>query len=599
MKFYLLLLKMFYSFLFFLNFITIYLSDNVLTQEWMKSNDVVYYGPKYVTEGQTFEIMCQMSKFKAPRWTKNELPTGESKRFSYTNKIGIEMTRIEVINVSNASAQDSGYYRCNSFSRSYHQISVITSEPIPNTEETSTTADILFNEIKEDYTTITLKCPLLYDTTQDTEFFWYKNNINIVNDERRTVEKTQLIIRNATSAVDAGDYMCRAETISQLGGSQFGQIIQLRAPIRIKPFTRSQNVMLGRPFTLQCNYTGYPVGKIHWLIGNEKISSIKLSELGIEIKPNTDSHPDAVLVVRNATQLHTNSYTCVVNNRFSEDERSVIITVRDRPVNGQSPLILAENRELILGCNYTDSEGRPVIISWKWSKDGINYEDFDEEDKKRMKIDERDHSLIISKGNKVDIGNWRCTNPSDEQQFLIIIVRAKPYLYPFEEFQKTNYKSANIIEGQKFELKCEIISDYNRDAGVMWYKYNENEHDHLNKEMQSIGKSERIQIKEFNVTSSLLTISKVIPSDRFYYVCIADNGVTTFNNTILLRVKDKLGALWPFLGIVAEVVILCTIIFIYEKRRIKPDFDDSDDNTEPKATQDRTSSKSQDVRQRK
>ena len=32
---------------------------------------------------------------------------------------------------------------------------------------------------------------------------------------------------------------------------------------------------------------------------------------------------------------------------------------------------------------------------------------------------------------------------------------------------------------------------------------------------------------------------------------------------------DKLAALWPFLGICAEVVILCTIIFIYEKRRAK------------------------------
>jgi len=35
------------------------------------------------------------------------------------------------------------------------------------------------------------------------------------------------------------------------------------------------------------------------------------------------------------------------------------------------------------------------------------------------------------------------------------------------------------------------------------------------------------------------------------------------------NVTDKLAALWPFLGICAEVAILCTIIFIYEKRRTK------------------------------
>ena len=41
------------------------------------------------------------------------------------------------------------------------------------------------------------------------------------------------------------------------------------------------------------------------------------------------------------------------------------------------------------------------------------------------------------------------------------------------------------------------------------------------------------------------------------------------NKILLLYYTDKLAALWPFLGICAEVVILCTIIFIYERRRAK------------------------------
>jgi hypothetical protein len=43
-----------------------------------------------------------------------------------------------------------------------------------------------------------------------------------------------------------------------------------------------------------------------------------------------------------------------------------------------------------------------------------------------------------------------------------------------------------------------------------------------------------------------------------------------------LYVKDKFAALWPFLGICAEVFILCAIILIYEKRRNKTEQEDSD-----------------------
>lgn len=63
----------------------------------------------------------------------------------------------------------------------------------------------------------------------------------------------------------------------------------------------------------------------------------------------------------------------------------------------------------------------------------------------------------------------------------------------------------------------------------------------------------------------------------FYVLKVINNLINyqfyTINNIIF---TDKLGALWPFLGIVAEVIILCTIIFMYERRRVKPDFDESD-----------------------
>jgi Immunoglobulin I-set domain len=106
-----------------------------------------------------------------------------------------------------------------------------------------------------------------------------------------------------------------------------------------------------------------------------------------------------------------------------------------------------------------------------------------------------------------------------------------------------------------------------------------------------------------NEKTSMLEFSSIQESDRGTYTCSIDNehGRSTasvevkvkgafskvWENSFLLEAwdlwlfpsnsADKLAALWPFLGIVAEVVILCAIIFIYEKRRNKT-VDEEDEN---------------------
>lgn len=77
-----------------------------------------------------------------------------------------------------------------------------------------------------------------------------------------------------------------------------------------------------------------------------------------------------------------------------------------------------------------------------------------------------------------------------------------------------------------------------------------------------------------SVEGSELIVEPAARSDAGWYQCsLGDQGhgaVTT------LRVKDMYAALWPFLGICAEVFVLCAIILVYEKRRTKPELDDSD-----------------------
>lgn len=88
---------------------------------------------------------------------------------------------------------------------------------------------------------------------------------------------------------------------------------------------------------------------------------------------------------------------------------------------------------------------------------------------------------------------------------------------------------------------------------------------------------------EHPATSSILKIENAQMEDRAVYIChviaveLKDKDESQYNCTkettlchseeTLMRVKDPLAALWPFAGIVAEVVILCLVIFVCERRR--------------------------------
>lgn len=45
--------------------------------------------------------------------------------------------------------------------------------------------------------------------------------------------------------------------------------------------------------------------------------------------------------------------------------------------------------------------------------------------------------------------------------------------------------------------------------------------------------------------------------------------------------SGKYAALWPFIGICAEVIVLCAIILIYEKKRDKTEMEESDTDQGP------------------
>ncbi|CAN8011314.1 unnamed protein product [Ixodes pacificus] len=288
----------------------------------------------------------------------------------------------------------------------------------------------------------------------------------------------------------------------------------------------------------------------------------------------TAAHVVMRLSVERAQLSHAGNYKC--SSFSSRSHRILVVAVNAVQTNEEIPgkgiLLDPRSKSLVLQCNSTENPGLEII----WFKDNKKLS----ADEPRYSQNSDTNTLVINDPTYADTGNYTCA-VVDGGDNATIVVQTNVTI-------EVSEISKNQVEGDPLTLSCKAFGVPVPE--VTWFK---------NDEPLNIS-DPRISLEPLdNVTNAKLVIQNLNFDDRAEYTCFATNGISNATMMVLVRVKDKLAALWPFLGICVEVAVLCAIIFIYEKKRVKPDFEESDTDQNPENKNLSDQKEGQDIRQRK